>query len=419
MADFVIWYDCTINSSLIRSTDKHIITGAPTQHCHAMEPERPVSTIRVVSHRVATKGDSSYAVYTIRTSDDSGSGFEVERRWSELRELYNSLKEKWRPQLSRSSLKEPSFRHHTYRLGSRRVDPALLREREQQMERLLHYFARALQLRICDSDGPEELRLFLTEDARPSVDFNVSGRPIRSIKGPGRPGGGGLFAAARGSLRGRADNPALCKVDPPYRGRVELTPAEWQMACDAPTPEYSYYTPSAGWPPHLGLQARKGREHCCQTILLGSNRAVPGGGSGALHERQAPPPLSRASTSFSLLGTAADEPVVGELRIEVLECAGLPNLDTFSLTDAFALVLLEGTAARTCTIDDHLDPKVAVLICLRTLALPFALTPTPTLTLTPSGMLNAHAPSSCRSAARPRASLWRSLTTMAPVLWVP
>ena len=48
---------------------------------------------------------------------------------------------------------------------------------------------------------------------------------------------------------------------------------------------------------------------------------------------------------------------VGELRVEVLEASGLPNLDTLSQTDAYVLVLIEGIAARTCTIDDDLDPK--------------------------------------------------------------
>ena len=41
----------------------------------------------------------------------------------------------------------------------------------------------------------------------------------------------------------------------------------------------------------------------------------------------------------------------------MLEAGGLPNLDTFSLTDAYVVVLFEQCAARTCTIHDDLDPK--------------------------------------------------------------
>ena len=279
-------------------------------------------TIRVASHRVeGGEGSRAYAVYTVVTSQ-TGAVWRVDRRWGQLRELYYELWLEWRAQLQRYARAPPSFRHHTYRLGSRRLDDVFLRARERQMERVLAYFAAALGLSFGDPAvraGPQALRLFLCDGMAPSSAPSTA--PARRVMS--------RLSAPAALQTPRADGSRI--VDPPYRGMVELTRNELQRACDAPTPDGFYYTPAAGWPSVVAAHSRRGRHVCCQTLMdePASEEAAAGGGA---------------------------EAVVGELCVEVLECAGLPNLDTFSRTDAYALVLFEGCAARTCAIESELEP---------------------------------------------------------------
>ena len=61
----------------------------------------------------------------------------------------------------------------------------------------------------------------------------------------------------------------------------------------------------------------------------------------------------------------ADADVIGELRVEILEAAGLPNKDAVmgvsagNMTDSYALLVFEGCAARTSVIFDSLNPRWA------------------------------------------------------------
>ena len=59
----------------------------------------------------------------------------------------------------------------------------------------------------------------------------------------------------------------------------------------------------------------------------------------------------------------APEDIIGELRVEVLEAANLPNKDTTmgvintgNYTDPYALLVFEGCAARTSVVFDSLSP---------------------------------------------------------------
>ena len=345
--------------------------------------------IRVTGYRVE-HGGAAFAVYAI-SSGEGRKNWHVERRWSEVRQLYYELWSKWKPQLKRAStLGQPRFAHHAYRIGSRKLDPYLLSARCRELEKLLVYFTSALRVSLERGQGPEILRLFLSED---NIGFARISDVVPQRRHVGLSERIGLFVP---SPEADADSAHLAKpVDPPYRGRTELLPEELRAACDAPTPHDRYFTPAGGWPSCVATDSSRGRDACCQLLM-----AMP----GALHE-----PLMSAldeATEFAERspGVAAAEwasggggdwvgssssgsgggiisgggissggiscmvgsngatastlpPLVGELRVEVLEASGLPNLDTFSLTDAFALVLWEGVAARTCTIDDDLDPK--------------------------------------------------------------
>ena len=102
----------------------------------------------MTGHRVL-RADSTdaYAVYSVDTV--SGSQLHsVELRCAELRQLYSQMWAEWKRQLHRSAVPAPSFWHHSRR---GRLDDALLRAREREMEAVLVFFASALELRLADS----------------------------------------------------------------------------------------------------------------------------------------------------------------------------------------------------------------------------------------------------------------------------
>ena len=296
-----------------------LIIGAPEAMATPLQASSPTSGgvpeavvpgtavgVRVVSHRVVFPQEKSvtpFALYCIRT-EEAGCVWHIERRWSELRSLYYQLWNEWSPQLSRCTIiPKPPFRHHSYKVGKLRLDHLLLQHREKQMEALLRFFVSALMLRL---DGaPPMLRDFLIEDAaQPAVSLATSSSVASVASAVSASVMGGRGVLPRGSL------PAGVRaIDPPYQGKPTLTIAELQAACDAPTPADAWFTPGRGWPETLAWHSRRGREVCCQSLTA--------------------PVVDTA---------AAAPPTVGCLRVEVLEASGLPNLDTFSLTDACVLM---------------------------------------------------------------------------------
>ena len=295
----------------------------------------PLVRVRVLSHRIV---DGTHVMYRIRTREGV-SEWCVERRWSELRCLYYELWEMWAAQLNRSNLPTPSFSHHAYRIGPRRLNAPLLHRREREMEDLLSFFSAALMVTLKDPGdiGPAVLRTFLTNEqgeVAATKTTHTHSVPVRPQRLQRR-----TFSSV--TLAGATDS--TIPVDPPFRGRTFLTPAELRAAVDAPTAAGHYYTPSNGWPGRLGVCSRRGRDECCQELLVKDRGGDNDGDGGS----------TKGSSGGDDERTKGDT-VVGELFVEVLEAAGLPNMDTFSKTDAYVLVLFEGTVARTCTIDDDL-----------------------------------------------------------------
>ena len=102
---------------------------------------------------------------------------------------------------------------------------------------------------------------------------------------------------------------------------------------EAPTPESRWFTPREGW------------------------RATDAKG---LTPTYMMPTAQQAEALFPL-----ESDILGELRVELLEIEGLPNRDAVmgisagNLTDAYAMVLFEGAAARTNVIYDSLNPRWA------------------------------------------------------------
>lgn len=105
---------------------------------------------------------------------------------------------------------------------------------------------------------------------------------------------------------------------------------------NAPTPEARWFTPHDGWK------------------MEGPDSHVPHGVMA-----------TAAHSVEALFPVTAD--IIGELRVEVLEAENLPNMDAMlggavslgSVTDAYALLVFEGCAARTSVVFDSLAPRWA------------------------------------------------------------
>lgn len=101
---------------------------------------------------------------------------------------------------------------------------------------------------------------------------------------------------------------------------------------DAPTPEDRWFTPRHGW---AAKNRKGGRPH----LLM--------------------PTANDEEALFPL-----EKDVIGELRVEVLEAQGLPNMDATAnpldlignLTDAYAHVIFEGGAGRSSVVHNSLNP---------------------------------------------------------------
>lgn len=103
---------------------------------------------------------------------------------------------------------------------------------------------------------------------------------------------------------------------------------------DAPTPAGRWFTPREGW-------------------MVTDD------------EGRAPHLLMPTARTIEALFPVESQ-VIGELKLEVLEAEGLPNTDSVAgmsflgnLTDSYAFVLFEGTAARTSVVRDSLSPRWA------------------------------------------------------------
>ena len=120
----------------------------------------------------------------------------------------------------------------------------------------------------------------------------------------------------------------LVTVCPPYRGKNRITRDEYAAAVEAPTKEGWWFTPKTGWPKDV----------------------VYAGGRPA----DLMPTEEMAEPGFFLPDDA-----LGELRVEVLECDGLPSMDFggWDENDVYALLVFEGTVAKTRLIMDVDNPR--------------------------------------------------------------
>jgi len=110
---------------------------------------------------------------------------------------------------------------------------------------------------------------------------------------------------------------------------------------NAPTPLDRWFTPAAGWT-------------CKPVLRAGESKATP------------TPPLLMPRDYPAI----APEEALGILEVEMLEAENLPNKDIMGSTDAYAVLLLEGVAARSSAVQDSLSPRWAAASSCRAFQLP-------------------------------------------------
>ena len=120
----------------------------------------------------------------------------------------------------------------------------------------------------------------------------------------------------------------LVTACPPYQGRSRITRDEFAAVVEAPTEEGRWFTPKTGWPKDVDYAGG------CPSDLM--------------------PTVEMAEPGFFLPDDA-----LGELRVEVLECDGLPSMDFggWDENDVYALLVFEGTVAKTRMIMDVDNPR--------------------------------------------------------------
>ena len=126
-----------------------------------------------------------------------------------------------------------------------------------------------------------------------------------------------------------AEGRQVVEVCPPYQGRSKIPKDEFTAAVEASTEDGWWFTPRTGWPKSVDYAGGR------PTDLM--------------------PTAEMAEPGFYL----PDSEALGELRVELLECDGLPTMDlgAWDENDIYALLVFEGTVARTRTITDVDNPR--------------------------------------------------------------
>ena len=139
------------------------------------------------------------------------------------------------------------------------------------------------------------------------------------------------MADAMGDAVDFAADVVTAPVDLVAKAVQKKEPRPTDAEVDAPTPDAQWFTPREGWR---------------SPARTSSSEGMPD------------PPAALMPTAAEVPSLfPEDNQVIGELRVEILEAVGLPKADTLSATDAYALLLFEGYAARSSTIDDTMSPR--------------------------------------------------------------
>ena len=163
----------------------------------------------------------------------------------------------------------------------------------------------------------------------------------------------GGFDRAKQSLEEKLDSVAAA-IKPKERPQVPME------RVDAPTPEALWFTPRGGWPviPAHGRKLSRPGEDATPTATPTAAAAATTTTTTPPTVREPPPPLLMPTAAEAAPLYEHEEGALGELRVEVLQAEGLKgtNLSKLNLrgvgatSDPYALLMVEGFAARTSTV---------------------------------------------------------------------
>lgn len=153
---------------------------------------------------------------------------------------------------------------------------------------------------------------------------------------------------------------------PSLRTVVHLPRLPWRAACyswahcplvgdnvKSATPSENWFTVDEGWPPHV--IARSSNTSSDALCSIGP-MAVP-------REAVAPRCLTPTRREEPALYPPPSS-TLGEVRVELLEARGLIAADTFSQNDVYGVMVCEGHAAVTVTLENMQHPRWQAFLAL-------------------------------------------------------
>lgn len=111
-----------------------------------------------------------------------------------------------------------------------------------------------------------------------------------------------------------------------------------------PTPPHLWFTLENGWPEKGWSDLRIGKRTLADLRRIGVVTENP--------PSNICPTVQEAPSRRPLKAE-----VIGEIFVEILEARGLPSHDLIGSTDAFAILVFEGVAGRTCTVNNTAAPR--------------------------------------------------------------
>lgn len=121
--------------------------------------------VRVLEHEVRKTDNAEYATYRLSIISESGSSWEITRRWNDLRLCEGTLQSAASETLRARADEIPKFEAHTWRLFHwSKFDPAFLSERASQMEAVVNAWIKVFDITLDEPSGPTPVLDFLSAE---------------------------------------------------------------------------------------------------------------------------------------------------------------------------------------------------------------------------------------------------------------
>jgi len=124
-----------------------------------------MAKVQVLEHEVRKADNAEYAAYRLSIISESGSSWEITRRWNDLRLCEDTLQSAASETLRARADDIPKFEAHTWRLFHwSKFDPAFLSERARQMEAVVNAWIKVFDITLDEPSGPTPVLDFLSAE---------------------------------------------------------------------------------------------------------------------------------------------------------------------------------------------------------------------------------------------------------------